>query len=1065
MLKFTRFLLSLSVLILFLPPAEGSSVLTADGNPVGGSNYTAVRTYSTGEGDAFYTDITYYNGLGLPEQEVRTGAASTGRNLVRPIVYDCMMRPDARSYLPFASEASMSPYVPDALTAHGAFYRDHERAYHETVYESGSWGRPLSSQKPGGVYRETSRRRVMEYGINDGSEDVRELSYTVPPSGLAPVVLNVRPRAGGTLLYTMSVGEDNDTSYVYTDVFGKDLLHRSMCGGVRHDTYYIYDLRDSLVCVVQPEGSAQLGGSFSFASTFCSDYCFTYAYDDRGNIIEKQVPGAGKQVMAYDMRNRMILHADAAMLQIGKYRYVMYDTMDRVVQEGYASLNSSIENIRNAQRGNVSLSYFLTEKMVTRTLSYYTAENVPALSLPSASRACRDDIDYGRCLTLPAVEQIFEEPHIEGTALVRGGRVRTRTYYYDSRGRVTLMTENDSDGWRSIYSWKNDFRGNVLTQTEEHCKDGAFDSMVTDYTYDSRGRRMTMRRDLNGTVYASVAYSYDDLGRLDGKEVAGRGAEAYSYNLQGWQTGISAGFYGEDVFSQTMSYQTPAMLLSVPRFDGMVSEVSWSRSGQVQQTTGYRYDGLGRLTAALRHPMGSQWTLDVWTERDISYDRNGNLLSVTRAMPEEGGCCTMTYSGNRLQSMTRGGTTSSYSYCPNGNLMTDGRRDLQFQYNLLNLPAVVSDASGQVVKARYSYLTDGTKLAVRDAQNDGLSYRGSFVYTVEGTPGSAAVTETLESIAHDEGRFVALSASPGTTTAQFIDTWHVRDYLGSVRTVLDITRDTAQVSDPALAILEQDDYMPSGIRVNLAALAYDPSNRYRFNGKEEQVTGNIGLTDYGARFYDSSVIRWTTPDPLAEKYYSTSPYAFCNNNPVNFVDPDGRDGIYINFPDYVISVGNMQFENLGHSGILLINNQTGLTKYYEYGRYDKQNIGIVRNIKVPNVVIGEDGRPEKESLDKVFGAISQIAGDGGKIEGAYVESNEFEAMNDYAQSLMAENENPEREPYNIMNNNCSTFAEDVLKQDRNIEKKAPISLFNIPNSVVKKWQNEFIPISFNNIIE
>ena len=82
--------------------------------------------------------------------------------------------------------------------------------------------------------------------------------------------------------------------------------------------------------------------------------------------------------------------------------------------------------------------------------------------------------------------------------------------------------------------------------------------------------------------------------------------------------------------------------------------------------------------------------------------------------------------------------------------------------------------------------------------------------------------------------------------------------------------------------------MPSGIRVNLAALAYDPSNRYRFNGKEEQVTGNIGLTDYGARFYDSSVIRWTTPDPLAEKYYSTSPYAFCNNNPVNFVDPDGE---------------------------------------------------------------------------------------------------------------------------------------------------------------------------------
>ena len=39
---------------------------------------------------------------------------------------------------------------------------------------------------------------------------------------------------------------------------------------------------------------------------------------------------------------------------------------------------------------------------------------------------------------------------------------------------------------------------------------------------------------------------------------------------------------------------------------------------------------------------------------------------------------------------------------------------------------------------------------------------------------------------------------------------------------------------------------------------------------------------------ESRYARWTTPDPLADKYYSTSPYAFCNNNPVNFVDPDGE---------------------------------------------------------------------------------------------------------------------------------------------------------------------------------
>ena len=44
--------------------------------------------------------------------------------------------------------------------------------------------------------------------------------------------------------------------------------------------------------------------------------------------------------------------------------------------------------------------------------------------------------------------------------------------------------------------------------------------------------------------------------------------------------------------------------------------------------------------------------------------------------------------------------------------------------------------------------------------------------------------------------------------------------------------------------------------------------------------------------YDPDLSRWTTPDPLAEKYYGISPYAFCNNNPVNFVDPDGRSWYY-----------------------------------------------------------------------------------------------------------------------------------------------------------------------------
>ena len=51
----------------------------------------------------------------------------------------------------------------------------------------------------------------------------------------------------------------------------------------------------------------------------------------------------------------------------------------------------------------------------------------------------------------------------------------------------------------------------------------------------------------------------------------------------------------------------------------------------------------------------------------------------------------------------------------------------------------------------------------------------------------------------------------------------------------------------------------------------------------------------------TDIQRWTTPDPLAEKYYDLSPYAFCNNNPVNFVDPDGRN-------IFIYDIENQQFK-------------------------------------------------------------------------------------------------------------------------------------------------------------
>lgn len=64
---------------------------------------------------------------------------------------------------------------------------------------------------------------------------------------------------------------------------------------------------------------------------------------------------------------------------------------------------------------------------------------------------------------------------------------------------------------------------------------------------------------------------------------------------------------------------------------------------------------------------------------------------------------------------------------------------------------------------------------------------------------------------------------------------------------------------------------------------------YKYNGKELDRINGLDWYDYGARNYDAALGRWHVVDPLAEKYYNVSPYAYCGNNPVNRIDPNGME--------------------------------------------------------------------------------------------------------------------------------------------------------------------------------
>ena len=71
----------------------------------------------------------------------------------------------------------------------------------------------------------------------------------------------------------------------------------------------------------------------------------------------------------------------------------------------------------------------------------------------------------------------------------------------------------------------------------------------------------------------------------------------------------------------------------------------------------------------------------------------------------------------------------------------------------------------------------------------------------------------------------------------------------------------------------------------------DASYQYQYSGKELQK--ETGWSDFGARMYMSDIARWGVIDPLAETTTRVNPYNYALDNPVMYVDPDGRKAQYL----------------------------------------------------------------------------------------------------------------------------------------------------------------------------
>ena len=763
------------------------------------------------------------------------GSPIAGYDIVQPFHYGKDGRID-RAYLPCALAGNYgklpeNPFDPENWQLIG---QDKGYAFSPITYEGRLSGRVTAQMKPGKAWHEAGKRVEYEYGYNAAGE-VRLLSVT---AGGTLVDGGYYP--AGVLEKARVTDEDGRMAETFTDKDGKTVLSRELLGPDWLETYYAYDAKGQLRLVLPPE-LMNAGDGWDNEGRL-GLYAWRFDYDNEGRLVEQKSPGCEPVTYKYDFYyDRVSEIQDGAMREKGGRIVFSYDSRDnRLISKAYLDTVSS---------GLMRMEEYI----------YDVAFNT-FVATPGYSQGHSDNV-AGK------VAAIDRYP--------LGTNLRFRTdFYYDAEGRVIQKVEETTAEGKLRTDYKYDFAGNLVARRESHSYGGKTDVVEQEMRYDDRGRLLELEVSLNGSPCAKVSYAYDFVGRLAGT-IAGKASHVYRYNAQGWLTEMEG-----NTFGYKLRYEAPEGE-GAARYNGTISEWEWKQGTGAAMMYALEYDDLERLTGA------GQWVKDgdEWenlsgnfTERGITYDRNGNLLGLERTahgtLVDD---LDYFYAGNKLTSVRenvrtspegdvyapRSAASSTFEYDANGNLTKDGRNGLEIQYNCLNLPQRVSRGGDQL--ALFYYWADGSKARVVDSAGVARHYIGSLTYRESGS-GTSELEEVLFS-----GGVVKIGAEGEPETF-----YYITDHLGSVRAIADAEGN----------VVERNDYYPFGAqhaRSDYAQLG----NRYKFNGKEEEEVGGLKWLDYGARRYDATLGRWMAVDPLGEASMGSSLFAFCSNNPVNRIDPTG----------------------------------------------------------------------------------------------------------------------------------------------------------------------------------
>jgi RHS repeat-associated protein len=166
--------------------------------------------------------------------------------------------------------------------------------------------------------------------------------------------------------------------------------------------------------------------------------------------------------------------------------------------------------------------------------------------------------------------------------------------------------------------------------------------------------------------------------------------------------------------------------------------------------------------------------------------------------------------------------------------------------------------------------------------------------------------------------------------------------------------------------------------------------RYGFNGKEkdDEVKGGGNSYDFGVRIYDPRLGRWLSIDPMARQYSELSPYNFCADNPIMYIDPDGQVIVVPNVADREPILKMINAKALGtfafdESGKLYQVTSKGDSKKYSAYYRDRlveaiKSEGVIEISKVDNKIIKRAGegrtypKPATTTKDPITGEVKEV---------------------------------------------------------------------------------------------